>query len=271
VTRRVVAVGLASVVGLFCLYWVRALWLPVFATWLDVGVVPPESDYALVLNGDESARPFAAASLIKLGLARKALVITSVPYPDQIDGIRPPTHEIIRRVLLKRGVPAKDIVILDRHVLTTFDEANAFADFLDSSPEVRVTVVTGDFHTRRARWVFRQVLGERAGRVFFVSAPSEDTLPDNWWRSETGVTIILGEYLRLGFYWWKYGTLRYWVLGICSLSVILPGYRWYRKSRPATEARQRTNSNRKPESFNDRTAESGSRAAETAAPVSQRN
>src|SRR5262245_21891347 len=48
--------------------------LPSVGRFLDVSEPPRRVDYVLVLNGDPNARPFAAAALVKAGLAREVLL-----------------------------------------------------------------------------------------------------------------------------------------------------------------------------------------------------
>lgn len=189
------------------------------AAWLDVGCRPRPADYVMVLGGGENTRPFAAAALVKAGLARRALVAEIVPTPESRDGIAPPAHEVNRQVLLKRGVAAADVVILPGAAATTYDEALALAAFLDGRPSARVLVVTNDFHTRRSRWIFSRVLGDRAGRVSIVSSPTDEFSLDYWWRSAIGFQIIAGEYLKLAFYAARYGHLGYWLAACAALAL----------------------------------------------------
>lgn len=107
--------------------------------------------------------------------------------PDVIDGIVPADHELNRRVLLKRGVAAADVAILPAAAASTYDEAVALAAFLQKRPNASVIVVTNDCHTRRSRWVFTRVLGEHAGQVSFVSAPTDEFPMDRWWRSQRNI------------------------------------------------------------------------------------
>ena len=57
-------------------------------------------------------------------------------------------------------------------------------------------VVTSDFHTRRARMIFRQ---SASGKVEyrFAAAPTPGFNPDSWWRSRSGKRTVLLEYLKL--------------------------------------------------------------------------
>jgi uncharacterized SAM-binding protein YcdF (DUF218 family) len=178
--------------------------LPMLGSWLDVGTPPQPGGYVMVLGGGEETRPFVAAALVKAGLARKVLVPEAILTADEEAGFRLPPHKVSRRVLRYRGVAEADIVILAGPVYDTHDEATALAAFLDSSPGSRVAVVTNDFHTRRARWVFRQVLGDRSSQLSFVSAPNDQFAEAEWWRYEEGVNLVVGEYLKLAYYMLRY-------------------------------------------------------------------
>jgi uncharacterized SAM-binding protein YcdF (DUF218 family) len=216
------------------MYLLRTPLLCFAGTWLDVGERPTgHSDYVLVLNGDANTRPFAAAALVKAGLTGKVILTTCVVYPDEEDGLVLPTHEATRRVLLKRGVRAEDIVLLDRQVDSTFDEARALADFLQTRPDTRVIVVTNAFHTRRARWIFANILGPRAAQLTFVSAPLEDLPLDRWWTTWVGIETVPAEHLRMAYYLFRYSTTPWLVVGAVLVVVAGWGYRRRRTLRRA--------------------------------------
>ena len=145
---------------------------------------PRPADYVMVLNGGEETRPFAAAALVKAGFARHVLVAATAVSPNVKDRIIPPYHEINHQVLLKRGIPERDITILPGAAATTFDEAAALAAFLAERPHARVLVVTSDYHSRRSRWIFARTLADRAEQVTFVSAPTDEFRMDCWWQDE---------------------------------------------------------------------------------------
>jgi len=199
-------------------------------TWLDVGARPPAAscDFVMVLGGDPNTRPYVAAALVRAGLARQVL-LSRVADSVGPHGTLVPEHELSRRVLLARGVPASDIILLDREATTTHDEAHALADFLKDHPAARMAVVTNHFHTRRARWVFRQVLGNgssaggKAPVLCFVSAPTDDFSLDRWWETEDGFMTVLGENLKLVFYVFYYDR-RADLLGALALIAALGGY-----------------------------------------------
>jgi len=69
--------------------------------------------------------------------------------------------------------------------------------------------------TRAERRPF--VRGSQARQVRFVSAPNDRFRLRNWWRSEDGFCIVIGEYIKLAGYWVRYGRFRYWAVGAIIL------------------------------------------------------
>jgi uncharacterized SAM-binding protein YcdF (DUF218 family) len=227
--RVLAGVSFGAVVLTLC--WVASPHLlRAAAGWLDVGERPRRADYVMVLNGAEDTRPFAAAAIVAAGWAPRVLIAETAPSGYVIDGIVSPYHECNRLVLLKRGVAANRISILPGDASTTYDEAKTLAAFLDDRPHARVLVVTNDWHTRRSRWVFARVLGDRADQVSFVSAPTDDFSLDAWWRSPMGFLSILSEYLKLIFYAASYGSLLYW-LAACGVLALVAA--WIRRHESA--------------------------------------
>jgi uncharacterized SAM-binding protein YcdF (DUF218 family) len=181
-------------------YLARGRLLPAMGRFLDVSEPPRPVDAVLVLEGGANDRPFVAAALVRAGLAGRVLVPTVKRSADNEDDLLPPEHELIRRVLLVRRVPPECIIPLPGECDSTLDEARALARFLDAEPETTVAVVTHGYHTRRARSLFRRVLGGRIARVHFVAAPTEDCSADDWWCSEEGFTAYTAEYFKLVMY-----------------------------------------------------------------------
>ncbi len=177
--------------------------LPAAAEFLDVSEPPRQTDYVLILNGDPNTRPFAAAALVRAGLVREVLLTRqrlTLESGDVQDGTMLSEFELTKRVLRARGVSAEAIRVLPGEIGNTFDEARCLAAFLGAQPGATVAVVTNSFHTRRARWIFRRVLGEDAGRVYFVGVPRDGVDDRAWWRSHKGWRVYLSEYGKLLYY-----------------------------------------------------------------------
>ena len=161
-----------------------------------------------------------AAALVEEGWARRVLVAKSAPNPFTTDKILPPPHEVNRGILVNRGVPADNVIILPGAAETTFDEAQALATFLKDRPGARVIVVTSDYHSRRSRWIFQRTLAGRSDVLSFVSAPTDYVDMDQWWREQWGMKIVPVEYLKLAFYLVRYGYFLRWLAACGFLAVV---------------------------------------------------
>ena len=122
-------------------------------------------------------------------------------------------------------VPAEDITILDGEAESTYDEAGQLARFLQSLPDAQIVVVTSHYHTRRARWVFARVLGNRIKQVSFFSAPTDYFQLQKWWQVKEGSVAVVGEYLKLTYYALRYARLRFWIAGCAAVVTIGLAYR----------------------------------------------
>jgi uncharacterized SAM-binding protein YcdF (DUF218 family) len=208
--------------------------LPAVAAWLDVGTPPQPADAVFVLLGDPDTRSMTAAALVRAGWAPRVLLNTLAPNEQEKKGLVLPGHEVHRRMLLHCGVPAGDIVLLDNQVRTTYDEVLGLAAYLVSRPDWRVLVVTDGPHTRRSRWVLRRVLGDRASQTSIISAAMDECQTDSWWRTETGFSFVVSEYLKLGFYAVCYGTAGY--VGAAVGVVLVLAWWAYRRQRRRSSA-----------------------------------
>jgi uncharacterized SAM-binding protein YcdF (DUF218 family) len=205
-------------------YAARGVLLPPVARFLDVSEPPKRADYVMVLGGGNATRPLVAAALWQTGLVRQVLVPRDHLYPEAKAGIIPSEFEVDLKVLKAKGVPSQDILVLDGECTSTFDEAQALVRFLGTRPPCSIAVVTTTYHTRRSRWVFRQVLGERAAMVHFVAAPPDGFDESDWWRTEAGFAAYAMEYVKLVFYWLNYHSTTEkvaWLLGLIGLFLLI--------------------------------------------------
>ena len=228
IRRRLIIVGVVAAALLVTFACARNRLLPAVASWLDVGGLAEPADAVMLLNGELNCRPFTAAALVKGGWARRVLMATVAPAAQGTEPVTLSWHEANRRVLLRCGIPQENIVLLDAGARTTFDEAVALSRFLATSPDARLLIVTDGPHTRRARWVFRWVLGERARQISMISAPLDDFQAENWWKSEQGFSYVIAEYFKLLFYLVRYGYLGYEMAGGVGIALAVWIYRRHR-------------------------------------------
>jgi uncharacterized SAM-binding protein YcdF (DUF218 family) len=168
--------------------------------WLSAGDRPQQADAIVVLGGGY-ARPFQAADLYRQGLARKIYI--SVPARDDqyrlLDeaGIAfPREEEVVRQVLLKKGVPAGAIEYFGKDSISTAAEAQAArALFAKGAP--KLLIVTSPYHLRRARITFTDALPAADVRVI---ATSYDPFPQAWWKDQSAARNVLLELAKITFY-----------------------------------------------------------------------
>ena len=173
--------------------WILSGW----ATFLNAAGPLEAAEYAMILGGDSTIRPFVAATLVKHGLAKRVLVVQPWLSADAEEGAVPPEHILNQRVLLQQGVPPQDLIFLPGDVTSTYDEARALDRFLKDKPRATVNVVTSNFHIRRAGILFRRILGERMNQVRFVAAPTDGFDESNWWMIEEGSRTYAVETVKL--------------------------------------------------------------------------
>jgi len=168
--------------------------------WLSAGDRPQKADAILVLGGDYS-RPFQAAELYRQGLASKIYV--SVPARedqhrllDEAGIAFPREEEIVREVLLKKGVPASAIGYLGKASVSTAAEAQA-ARALFAKEAPRLLVVTSPYHLRRSRMIFSDALPAADIRVI---ATSYDPFPHAWWKDQSAARNVLLELAKITYY-----------------------------------------------------------------------
>lgn len=226
----------AAVVLLLVMYLTRSWYLPLVGTCLDVSSPPHRADYVVVLGGGVENRPFAAAALVELGWADAVLIPEISPPPEVTEQILPPEHVVTREILIKQGVPPEHIHLMRGEHGSTFDEAMSLRAVLEKEPDARAMVVTDNVHTRRARWVMWQVMGETAERVRFVATPEEGFRLDRWWKTPDGFFYVPSEHLKLLFYLFRYGNGFAWLVGLVVVAAIpaVAIISWrHRRSRPA--------------------------------------
>lgn len=206
---------------------------------LDVGERPIKTDYVLPLAGGENTRPFAAAALVRNGLAREVLLPHALSAFPRI-GLAP--HQVSELLLTKVGIPIAHVSLLPLDAENTAGEARALAAFLEKEPAATVTVVTNTYHSRRAKFIFGRTLGERSEQLHYVTVPGDTFNASNWWHDPDGFRGYLQEPVKLLAYHLVYGTAGFWILGTATVLLsggVLWATRWRRRA-PQGPARRGT-------------------------------
>ncbi|HTV59079.1 MAG TPA: YdcF family protein [Verrucomicrobiae bacterium] len=170
------------------LYFARHPLLRLAGGFWVAGESPQASDAIVILSDDDFSadRASRAAQLFKEGFAPR--IVASGRYLRPYASIA----DLMHHDLTDRGIPDSAIVLFPLHADDTLEEATALSQFLSSRGWKRVLVVTSNYHTRRARYIYERVLPP-GFELRVISAPDSEYDPDNWWRTREGEKIFLHE------------------------------------------------------------------------------
>jgi vancomycin permeability regulator SanA len=100
--------------------------------------------------------------------------------------------ELMQHDLTDRGVPAAAVVRLPNRARNTLEEAGAVSTFLTSHGWKKILIVTSNYHTRRARYIYEHVLAPGT-ELRVIAAPDPAYDPNSWWRTREGLKTFLCE------------------------------------------------------------------------------
>ena len=191
-------VTLATVTFFFLLYLVRH---PIFRFLAESWVVedPLNKVDALVVLSDDNFyadRATRAAELFREGKA--SLVVASGRRLRPTTGIA----ELMEHDLIERGVPKDKIVRVPQDGDSTREEAETLAKLVKTRKWHSVIIVTSNYHTRRARYIFRRVFPQGI-EVRVAGARDGDFDPDAWWVKRKSTKLLMREILGMVVAIWE--------------------------------------------------------------------
>ena len=175
---------------LAALYLVRHPLLRLAGNFWISSDAPQTADAIVILSDDNYSadRASKAAQLYREKFAPR--IIASGRYLRPYASIA----DLMERDLMDRGVPQSVVLRFAMHGQDTREEAEAIGQFCLSHGWKRILVVTSNYHTRRARYIYERVLPS-GFELRVISAPDDEYDPDNWWRTRESQKIFLHEFL----------------------------------------------------------------------------
>jgi uncharacterized SAM-binding protein YcdF (DUF218 family) len=149
---------------------------------------PAQSDAIVVLGDDNYAgdRAFHAAELYRSGIAPAVVASGRMLRPAAS------VADLIEHDLQSFGVPASSIVKFSHRAANTQEEAEALSGLIASRGWKRVLLVTSNYHTRRALFIFERLMP--AGVSVRVSAARDSEFdPERWWTTRKGQALFAHE------------------------------------------------------------------------------
>lgn len=161
--------------------------------------LPPDSDVIVVLSGSfrgEQVRRQEAMRLLSEGRAER--LVLSAPQVSYLGEWVP---ELMRRHVERSygSQVARRVVICPQSASSTREEAEALRPCLERHGWRTAVVVTSNYHTRRARHIWREVVKDaRPPLQLFVYGVSDgDFEPRGWWCHRRYAKTFLEETTKL--------------------------------------------------------------------------
>jgi uncharacterized SAM-binding protein YcdF (DUF218 family) len=158
------------------------------------------ADAIVVLSDDNfyADRATHAAELFRQGSA--PIVVASGRRLRPSAGI----SELTEHDLIERGVPKDKIVKFPNDADSTAEAAIAITRFASEHGWKKLIIVTSNYHTRRARYIFQKI-APPAMEISIASARDGDFDPERWWEKRRSVKAFLGELTGMAEAMWEFG------------------------------------------------------------------
>jgi uncharacterized SAM-binding protein YcdF (DUF218 family) len=157
-----------------------------------------KSDAIVILSDDNfyADRATRAAELFRQGLA-PIVVASGVRLRPSASIAELMTHDLI-----ERGVPKENIRPFPQDADNTREEAEALKKLSQDNRWKSLTVVTSNYHTRRARYIFQKVF-RNAAIIHVASARDGDYDPQNWYKHRKAIKRFTHEAAGFLPAWWE--------------------------------------------------------------------
>jgi uncharacterized SAM-binding protein YcdF (DUF218 family) len=154
---------------------------------------------AIVVLGDDNFyadRATRATELYRQGVA--GIVVASGRRLRPNAGV----SELMEHDLVERGVPKEKILRFAHDADSTSDEAVALARLAEAHKWKSVVVVTSNYHTRRARYIFQRVFPAGIA-VSVASARDGDFDAQRWWEKRESTKLFAREMVGMLLALWE--------------------------------------------------------------------
>ena len=167
------------------------------------------TDFLVVLSGDINSRIPEAGRLFLEGKTKYIVLLPKELSPIEERGIIEEEQVLATKLLKKMGVVSSAILkpVFNKRVTSTFDEAKFMLNFSTKFGLSRLNILTTDFHSRRAKWIFNKVFKKSNTSVNILKAECWKFSPKNWWTNEIGLITYQNEYIKLFYYLFKYSRI----------------------------------------------------------------
>ncbi len=192
---------ISFIVTIFLLFSLLSGFIGFSGCWLLQGVGTPKRSDVIVILGGELTRAFYAADLYLEGYAPKIYISRRRLFESEIllKGLNimvPRAEELNRQVLLKKGVPDKDIFIFGKSSVSTVEEAEELKKIFKGK-DYHFLIVTSPYSVKRAKMIFKDKIKDSE---IIVVPTTYEKLPKRWWASKGSAQAVILELTKILFY-----------------------------------------------------------------------
>lgn len=191
---------------------ILAIWIfaaPFLAKNLIVEKPLESADVIMILSGSKAyvERTHTAAELYNQGVSKKIILTDDGGRSgwNKAEQTNLQFSELAKRELIKQGVAAEDIEILEPEVGGTIYEADVLKNYAAQKNLNTILLVTSAYHTTRTLWTFEREMRRHNLQINFgiAHAPFNKQNPptQTWWLSASGWKTVAGEYVKIFVYW----------------------------------------------------------------------
>lgn len=180
-------------------YLLRGPLLRGFAEWWVVDEALEPAQAIVVLAGDsrQGERVRRGVELLQSGLALR-LVLSGTSLRTNFS-----EANLMEQDALRFGAKPEQLVLSAHDATSTLEEALALRPLLAQHNFRNIIVVTSNFHTRRARMIFRRVYRKQGTIVQVSAAPDNRFRPAGWWKDPEGFELLWLELQKMVHSRWK--------------------------------------------------------------------
>jgi len=169
-------------------------WLAAMGSALIWDDGPGPADAAVVLAGDFTGHRIQGGARL---LQQSLVPVVLVSGPPGMYGINEADAAI--QFLARQGIPTERFVPVYHAGLSTREEARFLLAELARRGAKRADIVTSNYHTGRARRIYRKLEKELGGgpEIRMVAAPDASFEPGTWWHNREGQKIAFYEWIKV--------------------------------------------------------------------------
>ncbi len=194
--KRIFLIALFGV--LVALFLLRRPLLTAIAEFLIVPDRPRKADVIIVLSGDASGgRVVKGVELFKKGYAKKIIMSGGKLQWNTYE------PEIMKNHAIHLGMAEGNIVIITQGGSTN-NQATKLTLFMQEHGLRSALLVTSDFHSRRARYIFKKKFLKEGLDLQICTSHSKEFNPSEWWTNTNSAETVFYEYTKLIWYLLRY-------------------------------------------------------------------